>query len=197
MLEWVDCLIESTNIFKHTIFYYDFSNKHYRIWILSRYWILWILLILLIELINIDICWYYWLLIFIYEINILSNHLNRWTKHHCLKVLGLLALKILLYLFWLALGVLLTMGNLKLFSLNKCDLGLRISSLLFKTAVLIMEMVSLEALWLPAISICNWLTAPLSVISLYSLYILWIPVLDWYLRTIPKVFTWLGLRSKI
>ena len=116
-------------------------------------------------------------------------------KHHCLKVFGLLALKTVLYLLWLALWVALRMGNLRLFSLNKCDLGLLISSLVFNTTVLKMEMVSLEALWLPAISWCNWLTAPFNVVSLYYLYMLWIPVLDWYFKTIPKVLTWPGLLS--
>jgi len=31
--------------------------------------------------------------------------------NHCLKVLGLVALKIALYLLWLALGIVLRMGN--------------------------------------------------------------------------------------
>ena len=116
---------------------------------------------------------------------------------HCLKVLGLLALKIVLYLLWLALWVALRMGNLRPFSLKRCDLGLLISSLLFKTTVLMMEMVSGEALWLPAISWCNWLTAPFNVVSLYYLYMLWTPVRDWYFKTIPNVLTWPGLLSKI
>jgi hypothetical protein len=68
---------------------------------------------------------------------------------------------------------------------------------LFKIAVLIMEMVSWEALWFPLISIWSWLTAPLSEMSLNYLYMLWMLVLDWYLRTMPKVLTWLGLLSKI
>ena len=123
--------------------------------------------------------------------------MNRLMNNHCLKVFGLLALNILLYLFWLALGELLIIGNRIALSLYKWDFGLLMSSLLLRTAVLMIEMVSLEALWLPAISMWSWLTAPFKEMSLYSLYILWIPVLDWYLRTIPKVFTWLGLLSKI
>jgi hypothetical protein len=117
--------------------------------------------------------------------------------HHCLKVFGLLALKTFLYLVWLALLGALRIGNLMPFSLNKWDLGLRISSFVFRTTVLMIEIVSGEALWLPAISWCNWLTAPLRDKSLYSLYMLWTPVRDWYLRTIPKVLTLFGLRSKI
>ena len=118
-------------------------------------------------------------------------------KHHCLKVLGLLALKTVLYLLWLALPAALRMGNLSPFSLNRCDLGLLISSFPFKTTVLIIEIVSGDALWLPAISWCNWLTAPFKVVSLYYLYMLWTPVLDWYFKTIPKVLIWPGLLSKI
>ena len=116
---------------------------------------------------------------------------------HCLKVLGLLALNTVLYLLWLALPTFLKIGNLRPFSLNKWDLGLLISSFPFKTTVLMIEMVSGEALWLPAISWCNWLTAPLRVVSLYYLYMLWTPVLDWYFKTIPKVLMWPGLLSKI
>jgi len=89
------------------------------------------------------------------------------------------------------------MGNLTLVSLNWTDLGLLISSFLLRTTVLMIEIVSGEALWFPAISACNWLTAPLRETSLYSLYMLWLLVLDWYLRTIPNVLTWLGFLSKI
>jgi len=117
-------------------------------------------------------------------------------KHHCLKVFGLLALKTVLYLFWLALLAALRIGNLRPFSLNKCDLGLLISSFPLRTTVLMMEMVSGDALWLPAISWCNWLTAPFNVVSLYYLYMLCIPVLDWYFKTMPKVLMWFGLLSK-
>jgi len=116
---------------------------------------------------------------------------------HCLKVFGLLALKTLLYLLWLARTVALKMGNLTLLFLNWWDLGLLISLFLFKTAVLMIETVSCEALWLPDISAWSWLTAPLRETSLYYLYMLWFPVLDSYLRTIPKVLTWFGLLSKI
>ena len=110
---------------------------------------------------------------------------------------GLLALKILWYLLLLARETLLMMGNLVEFDLNKWDLDLLILSFSFKTAVLIMEMVSSEARWFPAISICIWLTAPFRETSRYYLYILWIPVLDWYLKIKPKVLTWLGLLSWI
>ena len=102
-----------------------------------------------------------------------------------------------LYLFWLALLAALRIGNLSPFSLNKWDLGLLISSFPFNTTVLIIEIVSGEALWLPAISWCNWLTAPFRLVSLYYLYMLWTPVLDWYFKTIPKVLIWFGLFSKI
>jgi hypothetical protein len=68
---------------------------------------------------------------------------------------------------------------------------------LWRTAVLMMEMVSGEARWFPAISAWSWLTAPFNEISRYSLYMLWFPVLDSYLSTIPKVLTWEGLPSKI
>jgi hypothetical protein len=61
---------------------------------------------------------------------------------HCLKVLGLDALKIDLYLFWLARWTVLRMGNLSLLSLNWLLLGRLISSFLCKTAVLMIEMVS-------------------------------------------------------
>ncbi len=118
-------------------------------------------------------------------------------KHHCLKVFGLLALNTVLYLLWLALDTLLKTGNRSLLFLNKLDFGRLTSSFLFSTAVLIIEMVSWEARWFPLIYMCNWLTAPLSEMSLNYLYMLWIPVLDWYLRTMPKVLTWLGLLSKI
>ena len=110
---------------------------------------------------------------------------------------GLLALNTFLYLLWLALLAALRIGNLRPFSLNKCDLGLLISSFELRTTVLMIEMVSGEALWLPAISWCNWLTAPFKVVSLNYLYMLWTPVLDWYFKTIPKVLTWFGLLSKI
>ena len=112
-------------------------------------------------------------------------------------MLGLVALKTEWYLLWLALVVVRRMGNLMLLPLNWRDLGLLISFFLFRTAVLMMEIVSGDALWLPAISAWSWLTAPLSETSLYSLYMLWFPVLDWYLKTMPKVLTWLGLLSKI
>lgn len=117
--------------------------------------------------------------------------------YHCLKVFGLLALKIVLYLLLLALAAVLKIGNFNPLSLNKCDFGLLISSFVFKTTVLMIEMVSGEALWFPLISIWSWLTAPFKETSLYYLYMLWIPVLDWYLRTIPKVLTLFGLFSKI
>ena len=116
---------------------------------------------------------------------------------HCLNVFGLLALKTVLYLLLLALDTDLRTGNLSLLFLNKLDLGLLTSSFLLRTAVLMIEMVSWEALWFPLISMWSWLTAPLSEMSLNYLYMLWMPVLDWYLRTMPKVLTWLGLLSKI
>lgn len=93
------------------------------------------------------------------------------------------------YLLWLALGTVRTMGNWMLFCLKRWDLGLRMSSFFWSTAVLMIEMVSREALWLPAISMCSWLTAPFSDTSRYYLYMLWMPVRDWYLSTIPKVLT--------
>ena len=111
-------------------------------------------------------------------------------------MLGLVALKTEWYLLLLALVVVRRMGNLT-FPRYWRLLGLLISFLLLRMAVLIIEMVSGEALWLPAISAWSWLTAPLSETSLYSLYMLWFPVLDWYLKTMPKVLTWLGLLSKI
>lgn len=119
----------------------------------------------------------------------------KYRNNHCLKVFGLFALNILLYLLLLALATLLMMGNLNPFCLNKWLFDLLILSFSFNTAVLIIEIVSWEALWFPAISMCSWLTAPFSETSRYYLYMLWILVLDWYLNTIPKVFTWLGLRS--
>ncbi len=119
------------------------------------------------------------------------------NEDHWRKVLGLVALKTLLYLLWLARWAVLRMGNLSLLSLNWMLLGLLISSFLLRTAVLMMEMVSGEARWFPAISACSWLTAPFKETSLYSLYMLWFPVLDSYLSTIPKVLTCPGLRSKI
>ncbi len=118
-------------------------------------------------------------------------------KHHCLKVLGLLALNTVLYLLWEALLAALRIGNFRAFSLKRCDLGLLISSFEFSTTVLMIEIVSGDALWLPAISWCNWLTAPFNDTSLYYLYMLWTPVLDWYFKTIPKVLTWFGLLSNI
>ena len=45
--------------------------------------------------------------------------MNRLMNNHCLKVFGLLALNILLYLFWLALGELLIIGNRIALSLYK------------------------------------------------------------------------------
>jgi len=118
-------------------------------------------------------------------------------EDHCLKVLGLLALNTDLYLLWLALVAVRRIGNLTLLSLYWTLLGLLISSFLLRTAVLMIEMVSGEARWFPAISECSWLMAPLRETSLYSLYMLWLPVLDSYLRTIPKVLMWFGFLSKI
>ena len=57
-----------------------------------------------------------------------------------------------LYLLWLALEVVLKIGNFRLELLYWIDLGLLISSFLLRIAVLMMEMVSGEALWFPAIS---------------------------------------------
>lgn len=101
------------------------------------------------------------------------------------------------YLRWLAREVDLRIGKWIDVFLNWSLRGLRISSCFCKTAVLMMEMVSCAARWLPDISAWSWLTAPLRDTSLYSLYMLWFPVLDWYLRTMPNVLTWLGLLSKI
>ena len=39
--------------------------------------------------------------------------------------------------------------------------------------------------------------APLRVVSLYSLYMLWYPVRDWYRTHTPKFFTVVGFFSKI
>lgn len=75
----------------------------------------------------------------------MSIYLNIYNDH-CLKVLGLLPLKIDLYLLWLALGTVLVIGNLRLLYLNRLDLLLLMSSLFRNTAVLIIEIVSLEAL---------------------------------------------------
>ena len=101
------------------------------------------------------------------------------------------------YLLWLALEVDLRIGKWSFVFLNWTLRGLRISSSFWRTAVLMIEIVSWEARWLPDISACSWLTAPLRDTSLYSLYMLWFPVRDWYLRTMPNVLTWLGLLSKI
>lgn len=121
--------------------------------------------------------------------------LFKYRNNHCLKVFGLFALNILLYLLLLALDTDLIMGNFKPLFLNRWLFALLILSFSFKTAVLIIDIVSCEALWFPAISMCSWLTAPFNETSRYYLYMLWILVLDWYLNTIPKVLTWLGLRS--
>lgn len=77
------------------------------------------------------------------------------NEDHCLKVLGLEALKMRLYLLWLARCTARRTGNLSLLSLNIRERGLLISSFLFSTAVLIIEIVSGEARWLPAISACS------------------------------------------
>ena len=66
-------------------------------------------------------------------------------------MLGLAALKMERYFLWLALEVARRIGNLTA-PLNWLDLGLLISSFFLRTAVLMMEMVSDEALWLPDIS---------------------------------------------
>ena len=89
------------------------------------------------------------------------------------------------------------MGNLIYESLNWWLLGLRRSEFFLRTATRRTWTVFPLALWFPANSAYSWDTAPLTEMSLNSLYMLSIWVLHLYLHTMPYVLMALWFFSKI
>ena len=97
---------------------------------------------------------------------------------------GFLALYVVLSFLVGGLTFLKTKGNLILELWNCLVLSL-LQSLAGMVAVLMIWMQGSRTLWREAISLYICSTAPFSVVSRYSLYMLWYPVLLWYLNQIP------------
>ena len=89
-----------------------------------------------------------------------------------------------------------TNGNLILLLWNCLVLSL-LQSLAGTVAVLMIWMQGNLTRCLDAISVYICSTAPFKVVSRYSLYMLWYPVLLWYLNQIPKFLMVVGFFSKI